>query len=839
MTPRFPSLFWRQVVRPWTAHPLLPAINILSIAIGVTVFLAIQMANRGALSSFQNAVGLVAGRAHLEIRGDLPEDLFPAVQNTEGIVSATPLVEGIATRPDKPGDYFRILGIDPFTGADMRVFELSSLDGADLDLEKWLREPEALAVSPEREVPESLRVLAGGRALTLRPAFRLQTGDAVVSSDPRLAAMDIGWAQQTLGLQGRLTSIQILVENPLDTTAIIERLRLISPPDAAIGAPARRGGETELMLAAFQLNLTALSLVSMVVGVYLIYNSLSASVVRRRQEIGILRANGATRVEVMALFLGEGFACGFFGTLLGIVLAGPLAVVLSAPVGQTVSSLYTLVTIDRLALTPGQVLTAFACGIGASLLASWRPAAEAASCDPAAILRQGSQREEFSTAPRRWTPWGVACLLLSAGLSWLAVNGAGRLLGFAAVATLIAGFSLLVPVTVGLFTRLTTGPGWMIRLASQHLSRSLHRNTVTIAALAVAAAMTVSVSVMIHSFRASVERWLGNTLSADLFIAPAANDIIGLQSFLPAQSVDWFRNDSRVEAVGTFREIAVPWGDRSANLAVIDGKARGDLEFLEGGPDASSEFFQPRTVAVSESFANRYGTKPGDTLEFLSPSGPASFRVAGIIRDFTRDSGLVMVDRANFEEFWNDERLHSLSIILKNPSEANALAQDFREQLGRDGEYSIFTNSDLRRRVLEIFDQTFAVTSVLRAIAVVVAVAGVLLSLITLVLEREREIGVLRSQGASRGQIRGLILSEAAMVGLLASVVGLLCGASMAMILTWVVNKAFFGWTIELRYPMDVLATTPLWIIPAAILAAWIPAARASAIPPARAIRCE
>ena len=145
----------------------------------------------------------------------------------------------------------------------------------------------------------------------------------------------------------------------------------------------------------------------------------------------------------------------------------------------------------------------------------------------------------------------------------------------------------------------------------------------------------------------------------------------------------------------------------------------------------------------------------------------------------------------------------------------------------------------LRRRVLEIFDQTCAVTSVRRAIAVVVAVAGVLLSLITLVLEREREIGVLRSQGASRGQIRGLILSEAAMVGLLASVVGLLCGASMAMILTWVVNKAFFGWTIELRYPLDVLATTPLWIIPAAILAAWIPAARASAIPPARAIRCE
>jgi putative ABC transport system permease protein len=140
---------------------------------------------------------------------------------------------------------------------------------------------------------------------------------------------------------------------------------------------------------------------------------------------------------------------------------------------------------------------------------------------------------------------------------------------------------------------------------------------------------------------------------------------------------------------------------------------------------------------------------------------------------------------------------------------------------------------------MEIFDQTFAITSVLRAIAVVVAIAGVLLSLTTLVVEREREIGILRSQGASCGQVRGLILSEAAMIGLLAAIVGLLCGASMAMVLTWVINKAFFGWTIELRYPLGVLLSTPLWIIPAAVFAAWLPARRASLIPPARALRFE
>jgi putative ABC transport system permease protein len=210
-----------------------------------------------------------------------------------------------------------------------------------------------------------------------------------------------------------------------------------------------------------------------------------------------------------------------------------------------------------------------------------------------------------------------------------------------------------------------------------------------------------------------------------------------------------------------------------------------------------------------------------------------------VIKDFTRDSGLIMMDRQNFDRAWNDPRVHSLAITLHDPALAASLAAEFRNQFGMSGEYSIYTNAALRRRVMDIFDQTFAVTSVLRAIAVFVAVAGVVLSLTTLIIEREREIGILRSQGASPGQIKGLVFTEAGLIGLFASLVGIACGAAMAMVLTWVINKAFFGWTIELRYPLDVLLGTPLWIIPAAIAAAWLPALRASRIPPAQALRFE
>jgi putative ABC transport system permease protein len=520
-------------------------------------------------------------------------------------------------------------------------------------------------------------------------------------------------------------------------------------------------------------------------------------------------------------------------------MAGPLAAILAAPVSQTVSSLYALVTIERPVLTSGQVLLAFVVGLGASFIAALRPAAEAASCDPALVLRPGSQGDSFSHESRHWGTYGILCLILSVGFSWGALNGGGKFLGFASVAFLTTGFSLLVPAVVKLFVSIVHGPGWMVRLAAQHLGRSLHRNAVTIAALAVAVAMTVSVSVMIHSFRGSVTFWLSNTLVADLFIAPAANEITGLQSFLPAAAVEWVRHDPRLKELATFREMPVPWGEKTANLAVSDGSARGVLDFVDKSPDAPAEFHLPGRVAISESFANRHGTKTGDILNLSSPKGPASFQVVGIVKDFTRDSGLVMIARQNFRHFWNDERLHSLSISLRDPATAAAFAEDFRLAFGREGEFATYTNSDLRRRVMEIFDQTFAVTSVLRAIAVVVAIAGVLLSLTTLVVEREREIGILRSQGASCGQVRGLILSEAAMIGLLSAVVGLMCGASMAVVLTWVINKAFFGWTIELSYPLGVLLSTPLWIIPAALFAAWLPARRASLIPPARALRFE
>jgi len=507
----------------------------------------------------------------------------------------------------------------------------------------------------------------------------------------------------------------------------------------------------------------------------------------------------------------------------------------------SISSLYQVIRLDHLTLGPWQAAAAFGVGMAAALAAAWFPSSEAARCDPARILHPGAAREIFT--PLRWTGLAGAIVLLAASiaLSVWTLRGGSKLLGFAAAGAVLGGFSLLVPWLTAAVARCFRGCGRLAMLASDHLVRSLHRNTVTVAALAAAVAMTISVTVMIHSFRASVQRWIEHTLIADLYIAPAANDIVGLQAFLPENAAPWAATRPEVERTATFRELPLRFREAPAALTVIEGKGRGDLEFLEGSaPDAPATFQAGRAVAVSESFSTRFGINSGDEIPLATPSGEKMFLVCGVYRDFTRDSGAVMMDRGLFRQHWpRDERIHSLALKLTPGTDANAVNDAFRRHFGNEGQFVIYNNASLRARVFEIFDQTFAVTSILRVIAIIVAVAGVLFSFSVLVIEREREIGVLRSLGASRPQVVGIFLMEAVLLGLTASLSGLVSGSALSVVLTGVINKAFFGWTIELTFPVSTLAATPLWLIPAVLIAALLPAWRAAGIRPALAVRFE
>ena len=853
MTPQFPRIFAWHVLRGLRRHRLLALLNVLSVALGIAVYLAIQIAHHSANRSFAAGIDLVAGKAHLEVRGDVDETLWPVLAQQPGVRAVTGLVEGVVTLPDFPGEYLRVLGVDLFTGEPFRTFEIGA-NGGRPALESWMGEPGGIAVTTAFagrcgwKVGDTLRALVNSETKTLRIAALIASGDSPAAAQPRFAVMDIGWAQELFAKQGHLSSLQLLLDDPRHAAAIAESLRPLLPPGLAAEPPRQRSAQIQNMLSAFQLNLTALSMVSLLVGVFLIYNTISASVARRRVEIGILRAIGATRGEVRALFLGEALILGALGIAIGACGGVALARVLTGAVAKTITSLYVLLSIDRSWLSPAQFLTAAVFGFGAVLAGAWLPADDAAKINPVAALSLGAHAERSIARAPRWSGLGCVFLASAALAGWIALRIGPPAWSFAAAFCVLAGFALFAPAATKLFgdAASTGGPlGILWRLAADNLRRSIHRNAVTVAALAAAIAMMVGLTVMIHSFRQSVDAWINRGIVADLFIAPASNETIGLSAFVPPAAIEWLRARPEISGVDTFREMSVQVSARNAPpkpalLAVVQGEYRHNLTFL-GGDDARkmARVFQEHCVAVTEPFARKFSIRDGDRITLTTPGGPAEFAIAGTYSDYTRDQGVILIARPSFDAFWSDPGVNSLAVYLRRDQAWEPVADAFRGRFSRAGEFAIYSNRSLRQRILTIFDQTFAVTYILRTVAILVAITGIFLSVTTLVAEREREIGALRAIGASRGQVQALLVIESGMIGLIATALGLAAGTVLAMTLTWVVNPAFFGWTIALQFPWLSLAATPLWILSAALLSAWYPAARAARTPIATAVREE
>ncbi len=917
MTKQFPRLFLWHVARHARRHKGLAALNVLSVALGVAVYLAIQIANGSANASFASSIDLVAGKANLEVREPgkgLDETLFPRLAAAPGVRAATPLLEGYLTLPDLgPGEYLQVLGVDIFTNAPFATFSLRGGGGgtaaeaaqmlkaeaeaaaANFDIDAWLGGPDALAITDEfarqhgLKIGDRLRVQVDGRdqSLTVRSVLRIND-TAAGRGNSRIAAMDIGWAQQLFGRQGRLSAVQLLLDRPADAEKVAAELQKQLPADVTVAAPGQRTNQVQRMLGSFQLNLGALSMISLLVGMFLIYNTIAASVVRRRVETGILRALGATRWEVQCLFLGEALLFGIIGVVAGLAGGVLLAkYLLGREIARVISSLYTLVNADQLHLSPLIVGSALFFGLGSVLLAAWLPAREGAMVDPVTALSPGlglTMERGRRSAPR-WLAWGMVALALAGVCSALALLTGPAWLGFGAAFFVLLGFAFFSPLVTragaalvrrlaqrregakeeeekangelaevrghareserGMAEgRLRLGTRFLLGLSALNLARSVHRTAVIIAALMAAIAMTVGISVMIHAFRQTVEVWINRAIVADIFITPSANATLGNGAFVPAETLAAMRTLPGVAALDTVREIGVNIRGDRVSLAVVEGTNRNRLSFVGSGGAARDRerqeaFYDADSVLVSEPFAHRYRVGEGDSLAIPTPEGVVSFRVRGVYYDYSRDSGVILINRANFEQHWKDPRVMSVALYLKEDASLDAVTDALRRQFNTRGEYLIYSNRSLRDRVFEIFGQTFRITGVLRSIAVVVAVIGIFLTLTTLVTEREREIGVLRALGASRMQIGGLVLGESALIGLLASALGVAAGLVLSLVLTWVINKAFFGWTIQLSIPWGLVAATPLWIILAAVLAGLLPARRAARVPIATAVRAE
>ena len=834
MTP----LLWRALLRHPLRHPWQLGLAILGIALGVAVVVAVDLANAGARRSFDLAMNRITGQATHRIVGDaqgLPETLYVRLRVAHGLRRSAPVVTGYLPRADRPGQLLQVLGVDPFAEAPFRAFAAAGSSG--VDLRALLLNPDA-ALLPT-ELGESVTLRRGEQRFTLHRVGTLE-GPALTG----LIITDISTAQSLLGKTGRLSHLDlILPDGPAGERQAAE-LRAWLPAEARLERPAERNQATADLSAAFSLNLTAMSLLALVVGMFLIYNAISFSVVQRRALLGLLRALGVSRRELFIGILGEALLLGLAGTLLGGLLGLWLGSGLVHLVTRTINDLYYVLSVREFFLDPGSLAKGAALGILATLAAAWWPAREAAEVPPSlALSRAHLESHRRAALPR----------LVMAGLALLAAGGLTLTIshsltgGFTGLFLLIMGCALLTPPTVVGLVRLNQPVaarlGLLARMANRDVARHLSRTGIAVAALMVALATTVGVGIMVDSFRGGVAIWINDLLNADWYIAPPAPEDGGERiEMLDPAALAAVRTTSGVAAVSTYRRIKIDLDGRPIALIAVDlaPQSQTGYRLLDGNPAiAWREFQTGEAVLISEPLAYRRQIRTGDRLELLTPSGLKTFAIAGIFLDYGSEHGRILLHRSSYQRYWHDPAVESAAVFAAPGEPPALLRQRLQDRLGPLQALVIRANRDIQHFTLEIFDRTFTITNVLRLLAILVAVVGILSALLALQLERAREFAVLRATGMTTAEVGGLAALQTGFMGFAAGLLALPTGLLLAAALIFVINRRAFGWSLPFTVnPWLLLETLALAII-AALLAGLYPIWRMARAQPAAALRAD
>ncbi len=836
-------------------EPLRAGLTAVGIALGVAVVVAIQLTNASSLAGFETALNTVSGRASLEVVGvgaGIDELRLLEIGWLRDYGQVAPVVEGdlVYREPGRPSEVLRVLGVDILRDQPFRDYALltGNTPGEETRTREFLDlllDPGSAIVAARFAEPRGLapggtfQAFVGDRAVTLRVRGLLKDEGPARVLDGRFVLMDIAAAQQTLDRLGRIDRVEIRLPDGADAEASEAAIARRLPPGLTVQRPAERGRQAERMLAAFHLNLTALSYIALLVGLFLVYNTVSVAVLSRRAEIGALRGLGVTRGRVRALFLAEAAVLSALGSGLGLLLARLLATATVALTSTTVSVLYIATAAAPPSLSWRDAVLAFATGVPLSLLAALVPAVEASRVPPMAAIRGGDQADVRGRFPRR--SLGAGLVLLAAG-AWLAtlgpVNGL-PLFGYAAAVVIVFGASFLVPSVLYAAARSLERPARRLLkvedwLAVNNLSAAIPRLSISVAALAVSLSMMVAISVMIGSFRDTVAYWVGQTLQADLFVAPGARRGAAGDT-LSAEVVRVFASSPDVAAVDRFRSIEVPYADTRVRVGGGDFNVlldHGSLLFKAPADarEAMRRAAGQDAVVVSESFVLKQHLGVGDEVMLPTPAGPAAFRIAAVYYDYSSDRGVLVMDRPTFERRFGDTAISSLSVYLRAGVDPDAARERLLGAIGETRRVTINTNRSLRTEVLRIFDSTFAITYALEVIAIVVAILGVSGTLLTLILERERDFTILRLIGTGGRQIRRMVVGEALLIGAVSQMIGLGVGLLLSMVLIYVINVQSFGWTIQFHLPAGFLLQASVLMVIATGVAGLYPARRARSL---------
>lgn len=837
---------------------------IVGVAIGVAMMVSIDLANSSATKAFELSTDAITGRAtHRLIGGPagIDQELYVQLRRELGYTNSAPVVEGYVNIPEFGGQPYRLVGIDPFAEPPFRNYfgagnaaEQSSGRFDQSALQTFISQPNTLFVLGS--LADEYGIELGGE-VTLDRAGENTTVVLAGLMDPQdesnqqaletIIFADISTAQDILRLPGSLSYIDLIAEDESDLAPI----KAILPEGVRLENTTASSNAIQQMTAAFELNLTALSLLALLVGMFLIYNTVTFSVVQRRPMFAILRCLGVTGGQLFQLILVEAVILSLIGSLFGLLLGILLGRGMVGLITQTINSFYFVVNVRSVLIDPFSLARGVTFGVAAALIASFFPAWEAYQTTPGSGLRRSTLEGKVEgLLPRLVIAWLVLCAV---GAILLALPGRNLILAFAGLFAILIGFALITPPVTVWLMRAAVRPmeglfGAIGRMAPRDINRSLSRTSVAIAALMTAVSVIVGVSIMIGSFRGTVVEWLNQTLQADVYVSPTsatANRVEGsLNPDVVADLTSW--PGISTSATSRIVSVYVPQFEREMTLAGVSGDiSRGNRPYawLPDGwthDDVWQAIAAGEGIIVSEPLILREELSyPPEPIGIETNDGLVDFPIVGVIYDYSSDRGMLWMGSEAYQQYWNDSEISTVAMFVEEGVDPDQLVDDMRQAFAGRQDLVINSNRSLRETSIEIFDQTFAITSALRLLATLVAFIGVLSALMSLQLERVRELGVLRATGMTLRQMWQLSLLETGLMGLVAGLIAIPTGFVLAWVLIYVINVRSFGWTLQMdlqpAYFLQALAVA----LVAALLAAIYPSFKLGQMVIATAIRSD
>ncbi len=798
-------------------HLLRSLLNIAGIALGVAVWVGIHAANQSVFYAFQQTVNHVAGATQLQIlsgRAGFDETVLERVQAAPEVRVAAPVIETIVDTGLAGQGNLLMLGVDMTGDRSLRRYEIEGADTDTIDDPLvFLAQPDSLLVTREFAARHGLglgsrlplQTMAGPRQFTVRGLLR--PGGLARAYGGNVAVMDLYAAQAILGRGRTIDRIDVGLVEGVSLDQGREALEKLLGPGFQVEPPAARGRQLDSLLRVYSITVDICSLFALLIGMFIIYNSFAVAVAERRYEIGVLRALGARQAQIRALFLGESAVAGLAGSGLGVAAGIGMAQVMAGYITVVLEGMYGVAErVQEVAAQPWLIAAAVAAGTVTSMAAALAPAQAAARVDPTQALQKG-KFQVFSLREHR---------LRRAAAAGLAVLSALCLTRGRSMLPLYAGYAGSILAALLLTPSLAMGLARLLRpllralrpvegaLAVDSLLQSPRRTSATVAALMISLALTLGMAGIARGAHASIIEWLRTTLDPDLFVTTSRTLTTAAFRF-PSSMAEELRRIEGIARVQGVRSTRIRLGDKLVLLSAVD-------QVLGGG------------LSVSENFAALYGVRVGDLLAVPTPGGVLRRPIAGLVRDYQNQQGTILLDRQLYQEHWKDDTVNVFRIYLQPGAPAEEVRAAIVKACGAERRLFVLTNTEVRGYIERVADQWFRVTYVQTAVAVLVALMGIITTLTVSITDRRRELGVLQAVGGLRRQVRGTIRMEAVAIGVIGLVLGLALGALNLYYSLEIVRRDISGMAFDYHYPAGTALLLAPVILTAAFLASLAPA---------------